>query len=169
MGGYFSRRTSRRGPSLTFSSDTRRRLVKSANAAYRKSVFEQVGGFDHDIEWAGDATLTFKIHRSGWKVMHSCDVTVTHAEKIWSIKRAFFYGSCFFPLIKKYPREIISKKFELLSFGMGFFMNLGLITDLLLRLPIFTLSLIIFFTALNGATRNASIHRIFIDGLYTTL
>lgn len=169
VGGYFKRETNRKGPSLTFSSNTQQRLVKSANAAYRKSAFEQVGGFDCGLEWAGDAVLTFKIRKSGWKIVHSRDIMVIHAEKIWSIKRAFFYGSCFFPLLLKYSREIINKKFEILSIGIGLLITLGLIADLLFRLPIFTLSFLLFLSMLNSATHNVSRRRMLVDGFYTTI
>lgn len=75
-------------------------MIKSANAAYRKIVFDIVGGFNPSIEWAGDKVLTFKIYRSGWKVVHSREIQVVHAERLWSLKKATLYGSCFFPLQK---------------------------------------------------------------------
>lgn len=169
VGGYFAPRTRKRGPSLTFSSIPQRRLIKSANAAYRKSVLEQVGGFTPEMEWAGDADLTFKLRNSEWKVMHPRDIMVIHAEKIWSIKRAFSYGTCFFPLLKRYPREIIGKKFELQSICIGLLITLGLIVDGLYKFPIFTLSIVAILSVLNGISRNVSIPRRLMDGFYTTI
>lgn len=169
VGGYFAPRTRKSGPSLTFSSTPQRRLIKSANAAYRKSVLEQVGGFASEMEWAGDADLTFKLHNSEWKVVHSRDIMVIHAEKIWSIKRAFSYGTCFFPLLRRYPSETIGKKFELHSFYMGLFITLGLILDIVFRLPIFTLSIVAILSVLNSISHNFSIPWRLMDGVYTTI
>lgn len=169
VAGYLRREPCREGASLRFRVRSYPRLIKSANGAYRKAIFEQVGGFDPSIEWAGDADLTYKVHRSGWEVVHSRDITIIHAEKLWPIKRAFTYGTCFFPLLKKYPREIINRSFALSSMGIGLLLTLGLVTDLLYKFPVFTVSLILFISVLNGVARNVSLSRIFKDGLYTTV
>lgn len=179
VAGYLKRKPSRISSSLTFKVDTQRRLIKSANAAYRKAVFEQVGGFDPSLEWAGDAALTYKIRRSQWKIVHSRDIEVVHAEKLWSIKRAFTYGTCFFPLRNRYPRETsirIDRKLLLFNLfpnstvGMGLLLILGLITDVLCGFPVFTASLTAFFTVLRrGADHNVSILQKLKDGFYTTI
>lgn len=173
VAGYLKRKPSRIGASLTFKVDTQRRLIKSANAAYRKAVFEQVGGFDPSLEWVGDAALTYKVRRSGWKIVHSRDIEVVHAEKLWSIKRAFFYGTCFFPLRKRYPRETgirIDRKFPHSSMGMGLLLILGLVSDVFCGFPIFGPSLTVFFSVLmRGTDRNVSILQRLKDGFYTTI
>jgi glycosyltransferase involved in cell wall biosynthesis len=167
--GYLRREPSRGGASLRFRVGSERRLIKSANGAYRKALFEQVGGFDASIEWAGDAVLTYKVRRSGWKVVHSRDITVMHAEKLWPFKRAFLYGTCFFPLLKRYPREILNKSFALSSMGIGLLLTFGLVADLLFRFPIFTVSFMVFISLLNGAARNVPLSSILRDGFYTTV
>lgn len=177
VGGYFKRKESKWGrPSkLGKSPPSPRRLVKSANGAYRKVVFEQVGGFDPLIEWGGDAALTYKVLRSGWKVVHSRDIMVIHAQKIWSIKRGFFYGTSYFPLLKKYPHErklktgIMSKGFLLSPMGIGPLLTLGLLADLLSRFPIFTLSIIVFFSIQRGWDYNVSLLHILGNGFYITI
>jgi glycosyltransferase involved in cell wall biosynthesis len=167
VAGYFRREPTKRGLSLTFRPTTvQQRLIKSANAAYRKTALQQVQGFDSWIEWGGDAALTYKIHRSGWKVVHSRDIMIVHAEKIWSVKKAFFYGTCYFPLLKRYPRETMARSRPIV---MGLLLTLGVIADLLYKLPIFTLSLITFLIVLNGAKRNVSARIVLMDGLYTTI
>ena len=173
VAGYLKRKQSRIGASLTFKVDTQQRLIKSANAAYRKAVFEQVCGFDPSLEWAGDAILTYKVRRSGWKIVHSRDIEVLHAEKLWSIKRAFFYGTCFFPLRKRYPSETrirINRRFPQDSMSMGLLLTLGLVADTLYGFPIFSPSLTVFFSILmRGADRNVCILKRLKDGFYTTI
>lgn len=173
VAGYFKWKPSRIGASLTFKVSTQQRLIKSANAAYRKAIFEQLGGFDPSLEWAGDAALTYKMRRSGWKIVHSRDIEVVHAEKLWSIKRAFLYGTCFFPLRKRYPREtsiVIDRKFPSSSMGMGLLLILGFLADVFCGFPVFTLSLTAFFSVLmRGTDLNVSIGQRLKDGFYTTI
>lgn len=167
VAGYFKLDSGRRRLALTLKPvKPEQRLIKSANAAFRKAVFEQVGGFDSGTEWAGDAALTYKIQRSGWKIIHSRDITVTHAEKLWSIKRAFTYGTCYFPLLRRYTRETLTRSRPI---AMGLLLTTGIILDLLFKMPVFTLSFMFFFVGLNGAAHNTSIPRIFADGLYNTV
>lgn len=155
---------------MTFrQSKSRLRLIKSANAAYRKAVFEQVGGFDPTMEWGGDAALTFKVHRSGWEVAHSRDIMVVHAEKIWPVRKAFFYGTCYFPLRKKYPREKPVRGLLLSPMVIGLLLTFGLVADLLYRLPILTFSIMVLVSVLNGAAARVPIPRILMDGFYTTI
>lgn len=169
VAGYLRRKQSQ-GSSLRFKVGSKRRLIKSANGAYRKTIFEEVGGFDPLMEWVGDADLTYKVYRSGWEVVHSRDITVLHAERLWPIKRAFLYGTYFFPLLKRYPREIIRERsFALSSMGIGLVLTFGLVADLLYKFPIFTVSFMVFISVLNGAACNLSISRILKDGFYTTV
>jgi len=174
VGGYFKREQSKWGRPrfIGESQPSPRRLVKSANGAYRKTVFEQVGGFDPCIEWGGDAALTYKVLSSGWKIVHSRDIMVVHAEKIWSIRRAFSYGTCYFPLHKRYPKETgleLGKGLLLGPMFIGPVSTLALIVDIILRLPILTPSVIVFFSILKGASFKVSIPQRLINGLYTTL
>jgi len=169
VAGYFRRQPSRWG-SQRFRVRSHLRVIKSANAAYRKDAFEQVGGFDPSMEWAGDKVLTFKIHRSGWKVVHSRDIQVVHAEKLWSLRRALLYGSCFFPLLRRYPREMMGKsQVESFCVLMGILLTVGALVDFYYRLPILTPSLVVFFTLLNGADRKLSVLSMLKDGFYSTI
>jgi len=166
VAGYFKPEPNIK-PALTFKSlEPQQRLVKSANAAFRKSVLEQVGGFDKGTEWGGDAALTYKIQKSGWKIIHTRDIAVTHAEKLWSIRRAFTYGTCYFPLLRRYPHETLTRSRPI---AIGLFLTLGIILDLLYRLPVFTVSFMLLLILLNGVAHNISIPRIFVDGLYNTV
>jgi len=173
VGGYFKPMAGGKGPSLTFRpagrSHARLRLVKSANAAYRRAVFERVGGFDRGMEWGGDAALTFKVDESGWKAVHSRAIKVVHAEKIWPVKKSFLYGTCYFPLRKKYPRYKAVRGLLLPPMVMGPIVTLGVIADLLFRLPVFALSLVALLSILNGIAGKGCRPRILMDGFYTTV
>jgi len=166
VAGYFKPQPSRRGLTLTFKMPKpEQRLIKSGNAAFRKTVFEQVGGFDPKTEWAGDAVLTYKIQKTKWKIQHTRDITVTHTEELWPIKRAFTYGTCYFPLLVKYPHETLTRSRPI---AIGLFITLGIILDLIYSLPIFTPTFIIALIVLNGSARNTSMSRILKNGLYNT-
>ena len=166
VAGYFKPPPSRRGLTLTFRPPKpEQRLIKSGNAAFRKTVFEQVGGFDPKTEWAGDAVLTYKIQKTKWKILHTRDITVTHTPELWPIKRAFTYGTCYFPLLVRYPRETLTRSRPI---AIGLLITLGIILDLVFRLPIFTPAFILFLIVLNGSARNVSIPRILKNGLYNT-
>lgn len=170
VGGYFRRDHNKSRLSLTIrQSKSRLRLIKSANAAYRKAVFEQVGGFDPSMEWGGDAALTFKVHKSGWKIVHSRDIMIVHAEKIWPARKAFLYGTCYFPLRKKYPSEKPVRGLLLSPMVIGILFTIGLTTDLLCRLPIFTPSIMVLVSVSNGVAAHVPVSRIIIDGFYTTI
>ena len=165
--GYF--RKSRGRTPLRFRVTAKPRLFKSGNGAYRKVVFEQVGGFEPSLEWVGDAALTFRILRSRWKIVHSRDIRVVHAEKLFSLRRTFMYGTCFFRLLKRYPRETIGKKPEIYCLGTGLLLTLGLFADFLFKLPIFAFSLLLLFTVINGAARKVSVPCMLRDGFYSTI
>lgn len=178
VAGYLKKKAGESGPSLTFKTTTQRRLIKSANAAYRKEVFEEVGGFDPSLEWAGDAALTYKVHRSGWKVVHARDVEVVHAAKLWSIKRAFSYGTCCFPMRRRYAQEKnkgigqavpVDGRFFLTTMGMGVLLTGALAADVMSRMPIFALSFTSILGVLQRGAREGSGFQNFRDGLYTTL
>ena len=167
VGGYFKPDSSRKRLALTLKpARPDQRLIKSANAAFRKVMFEQIGGFDLGIEWAGDAALTYKTQKSGWKIIHSNDVKVTHAEKLWSIKRGFTYGTCYFRLLRRYQHETLIRSRPMI---MGLALTLGLILDVFSRLPVFTLTLLLFFVLLNGVAHDISVPRILTNGLYNTV
>ena len=141
------------------------RLIKSGNAAFKKRVFEEVGGFDPKTEWAGDAVLTYKIQKTKWKILHAKDITVTHTPELWPIKRSFTYGTCYFPLLVKYPHETLTRSRPII---IGLLITLGIILDLIYRLPIFTAAFTLALIVLNGLAHNVSIWRMFAQGLYNT-
>ena len=52
---------------------------------------------------------------------------------------------------------------------MGLLITLGVVADLLFRLPVFTVSSLVFLTLFNGVAHKEYIHSIFVDGFYTTI
>jgi glycosyltransferase involved in cell wall biosynthesis len=166
VAGYFTQQPTRRGLTLTLGQPRpEQRLIKSGNAAFKKTVFEQVDGFDPKTEWAGDAVLTYKIQKTKWKILHTKDITVNHTQKLWSIRKTFTYGTCYFPLLIKYPHETLIRSRPII---IGLFATLGIILDLIYKLPIFTPAFVLFLVMLNGSARNTSVPRILKNGLYNT-
>jgi mycofactocin glycosyltransferase len=60
---------------------------KTANAAFRRSVFEELGGFREDIRSGEDADLTYRLRGAGWKVERRERASVVHRTR--TTTRAF--------------------------------------------------------------------------------
>ena len=54
---------------------------KAANAAVRRTAFEEVGGFSDRIRAAEDADLSYRLRAAGWDIERREDATVTHLSR----------------------------------------------------------------------------------------
>ena len=54
---------------------------KTANAAFRRSAFEQVGGFREDIRAAEDADLTYRLKAAGWELERREQASAVHLNR----------------------------------------------------------------------------------------
>ncbi|MFH1862031.1 MAG: glycosyltransferase, partial [bacterium] len=108
-------------------------LVPSFAAAFRRSVFEEVGGFDVHYPFANneDVELSFKIAARGYKMVFVNDAVVYHHhpsswKKYFTVKytRAFWRTVVY----KKFPGKIIKDTYTPQS------LKLQIITSLLLLL-----------------------------------
>lgn len=55
--------------------------AQTANAAFRRSAFEQVGGFEERARSGGDADLCFRLREAGWALEHRPAAAVTHRNR----------------------------------------------------------------------------------------
>ena len=86
---------------------------KTANAAFRRSAFEAVGGFREDIRTAEDADLSFRLRAAGWKIERREHAVVTHLSR--STVRAFvvqraLYGAGGAWLERNYPGSFPARR-----------------------------------------------------------
>lgn len=65
----------------TYRHDSPWKFPKTANAACRRSAFEQVGGFREDIRAAEDADLTFRLRDAGWGFERRDAAVVVHRSR----------------------------------------------------------------------------------------
>jgi GT2 family glycosyltransferase len=82
---------------------------KTANAAFRRSVFEAAGGFRHDIRTAEDADLCYRLRADGWEIERREHAAVLHRNR--STMRAFVAQRCLYGaggacLGWRYPRAL---------------------------------------------------------------
>ncbi|MCP4591593.1 MAG: glycosyltransferase, partial [bacterium] len=64
-------------------------FVATGNAAYRRSVLEEVGGFDERFVRAQDAELSYRVRAAGHQLAFAPDSQVEHAHetRLWSYLR----------------------------------------------------------------------------------
>ena len=78
------------------------------NMAFRREVFDAVGGFDERFDYGSDIDFTWRITASGERIRWISDAVVEHE---WGtvprqVKRAFVYGAASARLYRKHPRRI---------------------------------------------------------------
>ncbi|MFL5845927.1 MAG: glycosyltransferase [Solirubrobacteraceae bacterium] len=55
--------------------------AQTANAAFRRAAFEQVGGFDEQPRSGGDADLCFRVRDAGWEIVYRPEAMVVHRNR----------------------------------------------------------------------------------------
>jgi Glycosyl transferase family group 2 len=56
-------------------------FAQTANAAVRRTAFEQVGGFEEGVRSGGDADLCFRVRAAGWTLERREDAAVVHRNR----------------------------------------------------------------------------------------
>ncbi|HVZ10879.1 MAG TPA: glycosyltransferase [Candidatus Paceibacterota bacterium] len=77
------------------------------NLAFKKSVWESVGGFDESFSFGSDVDFTWRSIEKGNRIRFVREAVVTHD---WGnfkdeVKRAFKYGMAKAQLLKKHPKQ----------------------------------------------------------------
>jgi GT2 family glycosyltransferase len=78
------------------------------NLAFRREIFDAVGGFDESFGAAEDLDFTWRITDVGYRLRWVSNAVVTHD---WGtprrqLRRAFFYGKGWCRLLRKHPHRI---------------------------------------------------------------
>jgi GT2 family glycosyltransferase len=56
-------------------------FAQTANAAVRRTAFEQIGGFEESVRSGGDADLCFRLRAVGWQLERRPDAAVVHRNR----------------------------------------------------------------------------------------
>jgi len=80
----------------------------SANLAIRRSVFEEVGGFDEALVQGEDIALSWRVRARGYKVAYAPDAVVAyrHRAGVWRMVRQHYaYGVGLAQVLARYPMD----------------------------------------------------------------
>jgi len=97
------------GPTHVLITDFEAEHIPGCNMAFRKSVLEEVGGFDTRFRIAGDdVDICWKIQERGWKIGFNCAAVVLHhcrhmIKHYW--KQQYNYGRAEGMLEDKWPEK----------------------------------------------------------------
>ena len=61
--------------------DPRWGYAQTANAAFRRTAFEEVGGFEEHARSGGDADLCFRLRAAGWELVYRPEAMVVHRNR----------------------------------------------------------------------------------------
>lgn len=85
----------------------------TGNLAFRRSVWEKVGGFDEKFLYGSDVDFTWRSVDAGYRIRSVADAGVSHD---WGtpkedIKRSFKYGKARADLLTKHPKRVANQLF----------------------------------------------------------
>jgi len=129
-------------------------------AAYRKSIFEQFGGFDQEFREASgeDTEFSYKLHEAGHKMLFEPKAVVYHQHPTILtkyLKTKFYRGYWRIRLYKKHPKKTIndsytpqSLKFQVISIPFVLFFCLLSIMNLCWLAGLFVVFIIFFLSSM---------------------
>lgn len=79
----------------------------TGNLAFRKSVWEKVGGFDEDFLYGSDVDFTWRCVDADYRIRSVPDASVSHdwGSQAENLKRSFKYGKARADLLIKHPQR----------------------------------------------------------------
>lgn len=98
-------------------------FLVTANASYRRKVFEQIGGFDDNFRSGGDADMGIRTLHAGFKLVYGPDAVVNHKHRSTLrqlLRQHYIYGKGYCLLHKKYPHYFSPYK-RIFRFGRRIF------------------------------------------------
>lgn len=83
-------------------------MAATINLAFRREVFEAIGGFDESFGSAEDIDFTWRLTDCGYRIRWVPDAVVRHdfGTPTRQLRRAFFYGKGECRLLRKHPHRI---------------------------------------------------------------
>jgi len=111
-------RTKARGPSVYGGDPPGRRSLyleecPTINMAFRREVFDAVGGFDESFQYGSDIDFSWRLRKTGVRIRYVADAVVAHdwGDDRRQAKRAFAYGRARARLYRKHlsrlPRIVV--------------------------------------------------------------
>lgn len=140
-------------------------FLDNPNAAYRKKVFNEMGGIDTHIVWGSDLSSTFKVLGLGYKIPVAPDasIEIDHAitpnRKTDFIRKPFLYGTNIVYLLNEHFKWLIKRRVDVIIVGGGLVNLTAIILFLIMPqlwfLPVATISILrlhsIVFSLINKA------------------
>jgi GT2 family glycosyltransferase len=79
------------------------------NMAFRREVFERIGGFDESFQYGSDIDFSWRLTREGARIRYVPDAVVVHdwGDSRRQIHRAIAYGRARAQLYRKHPDRIV--------------------------------------------------------------
>ena len=86
---------------------------KTANAAFRRTAFEEVGGFRDNIRAAEDADLTYRLKAAGWELERREGARVVHRSRATVrafVRQKLVHGAGGAWLNREYPEAFPARR-----------------------------------------------------------
>ena len=68
-------------------------FIAGANMGFRRSVLDELGGFDEKVKMAEDMQFILRARSKGYRIYHACDAVVTHKHDRASLGSVFRYSA----------------------------------------------------------------------------
>ncbi len=80
----------------------------SLNLAFRRSVFEDIGGFDESFEYGSDVDFSWRIVAGGMRIRYVEDAVIRHdwGTSLRQLRRSYAYGVARARLYRKHPKRL---------------------------------------------------------------
>jgi cellulose synthase/poly-beta-1,6-N-acetylglucosamine synthase-like glycosyltransferase len=83
----------------------------TGNLAFRRAVFDAVGGFDERFEYGSDTDFTWRLVDAGYRIRYVPDAVIRHDFGTWrrQLRRSYVYGKSAVRLYAKHPSRLRRK------------------------------------------------------------
>lgn len=112
-------------------------VLFTANASYRKSILDELGGFDENLKSGGDIDMSYRVQDIGYKLIWDPQAIVYHIQRSTCkdlIQQYFRYGTCVAPLVSKHFKY---KKYVIIEHYFNIVKNILTLVYRLFTLPFY--------------------------------